>query len=110
MTTKTVPVGAVACVSEGRCGELRGWHYIGSQAHQRCQRLHEAAQQAGTFHDVVAKLPSNVEEGRPLGLRRITAAEMEALETLRSMALRFMPFYSHLLYKVRPVAVDEPPV
>jgi len=109
MTARTAPVGTVMCVSGGRCGEMRGWHYIGSQAHQRCQRLQEAAQQADTFRDALAKLPETPGGGRSLGLRKMSPAEIDVLESLRTMALRFMPFYSHLLYKVRPVAVDEPP-
>jgi predicted metal-dependent peptidase len=42
-------------------------------------------------------------------LRKLEPNEAETFETLRRTALQMLPFYSHMLYKVRPVVADEEP-
>lgn len=66
---------------------------------------------SGAALDRAMAVPSSMEaikDGRR-PLRELTLGEREVLEALRGTALRMMPFYSHMLFKVKMVAVDEDP-
>jgi len=87
---------------------------MGSDAHKRCIHTAESMDATGArVRDAVTagnmRANQQPEDRGVRPLRRLEQDESELLNSTREMALKFLPFYSHMMYRVRPVAVDEEP-
>lgn len=109
--TATIPSNGVPCLSHGRCGFDTGWHYADSDAAVRCARLaREWTKASSALGDGVHAITVGRDGDSKRSSERLdtlTLGEQEMYDGLRRAALASMPFLSHILFTLKPMAIRE---